>query len=62
IVEPLVEALSDKKASVRYAAAVGLSGAGDERAIKPLEKATEDENSVVKNVAKMALNAIKERQ
>jgi HEAT repeat protein len=41
---------------------VGLSGAGDESAINPLEKASNDENPVVKKVAQMALNSIKGRK
>ncbi|MGZ7096713.1 MAG: HEAT repeat domain-containing protein, partial [Methanobacterium sp.] len=49
-------------ASVRYAAAVGLSGVGDNRAIEPLEKALKDESPVVRKVAQLALNSVKERQ
>ncbi len=53
--------MDDKKANVRYGAAIGLSMVGDQRAVDVLEKATADENSVVRKVAKLALKEVKNR-
>lgn len=60
--EPLIKSMSDEKANVRYGAALSLSIVGDQRAVDVLQRATEDENPVVRKVAKVALKEIEIRQ
>ena len=54
--------MEDEKASVRYAAAIGLASIADEKALNVLEKAVEDENPVVRKVARMGIEAIKKKE
>ncbi len=46
---------------MRYGAALSLSMIGDKRAVDVLKKATEDDNSVVRKVASVALKEVKSR-
>jgi len=57
----LIKLMDDDKANVRYGAAISLSMIGDQRAVDVLQKATEDENSVVRKVAIVALKEVKNR-
>ena len=54
--------MGDNKASVRYAAAIGLASIADKKALKVLKDATADENPVVRKVAKMGIEAIKRKE
>ncbi len=58
---PLIKIMNDEKCNVRYGSALSLSMVGDERAISMLEKATNDENPVVRKVAKIAIKEIQNR-
>ena len=53
--------MSDEKCRVSYVSAISLAMVGDERAIGALEKATNDENPVVRKVAKIAIKEVKNR-
>jgi len=53
--------MDDEKANVRYGAGLSLSIIGDQRAVAVLENATEDDNSVVRKVARVALKEVKSR-
>jgi HEAT repeat protein len=57
-VEPLLEALDDKRPWVRAIAAWALGEIADKRAVKPLLKALRDQNENVRMKAGMALVAI----
>lgn len=57
-VSPLLAALKDPEAAVRVAAALGLSGADDERVIAPLISAFEDQDEDVWSSAAWALGEI----
>lgn len=59
---PLINLLEDEHPGVRYAAALSLSVLGDETALQSLEKVRdEDEDRLVRNVAKIALEEIAKR-
>ena len=53
--------MGDKKSSVRYAAAIGLASISDKKALNVLKDAVDDENPVVRKVAKMGIEAIKKK-
>jgi HEAT repeat protein len=54
--------MGDEKASVRYAAALGLASIADKKSLYVLEDAVKDENPVVRKVAKMGIEAIKKKE
>ena len=54
--------MGDKKSSVRYAAALGLASIADKKSLYVLENAVNDENPVVRKVAKMGIEAIKRKE
>lgn len=57
-VEPLIAALKDEDACVRFLAAGALGDIGDERAVEPLIAALSDEHSYVREYAAEALGKI----
>jgi len=62
-VEPLIELLSDEDKFVRRAAAKALGGTGDERAVAALKEAHDnDEDDLVRGIARNALQALEKGQ
>jgi HEAT repeat protein len=55
-------ALHDEKKQVRKQAAWALGNIGDERALRPLEKALSDEDESVRSAAELAIKAIRMKQ